>query len=414
MNQLLLRQALYGIGSVCLLTAASTRAQEIIDLPAEDRTLELEFEELYRLGTLVGEEWEQFGDIRTVAFDAVGNLLVLDQHAQAERVYVVGPGGRLVRQMGGRGEGPGEFLDAVAMAVMADGGVAVADLRRGGYHLFNPDGEFERLVRISEAPSMTRMGLVRAMPGANAIVGVPSQWEQVQITGRASLHTPILLPSSHPIERITLEGEFTRTDTIAEAWLLTTGIEDKDERTQRNFMRLPVAELPEYSPRVNWGVLPDGRVAFSDSTTWTVKIAEAGTGVERILKRPFRPEPVTDRMIDADRERRLRRLGGSSASAEWLEGMRSTIEDHDYYDELSIIRGVGVTWDGRIWVLRSGSNPDSDGPVDVVTPDGAYLGSYPTGATTLPAAFGPDGLVAFIETDALGVQTVVVKRVVGS
>ncbi|MCY4572204.1 MAG: hypothetical protein OXF01_05325 [Gemmatimonadetes bacterium] len=414
MNQLLLRQALYGIGSVCLLTAASTRAQEITELPAEDRTLELEFEELYWLGTLVGEEWEQFGDIRTVAFDAVGNLLVLDQHAQAEKVYVVGPGGRLVRQMGGRGEGPGEFLDAVAMAVMADGGVAVADLRRGGYHLFNPDGEFERLVRISEAPSMTRMGLVRAMPGANAIVGVPSQWEQVQITGRASLHTPILLPSSHPIERITLEGEFTRTDTIAEAWLLTTGIEDKDERTQRNFMRLPVAELPEYSPRVNWGVLPDGRVAFSDSTTWTVKIAEAGTGVERILKRPFRPEPVTDRMIDADRERRLRRLGGSSASAEWLEGMRSTIEDHDYYDELSIIRGVGVTWDGRIWVLRRGSNPGSDGPVDVVTPDGAYLGSYPTGATTLPAAFGPDGLVAFIETDALGVQTVVVKRVVGS
>ena len=91
------------------------------------------------------------------------------------------------------------------------------------------------------------------------------------------------------------------------AWL-PTGIEDKDERTQRSFMRLPVAELPEYSPRVNWGVLPDGRVAFSDSTTWSVKIAEAGTGVERILKRPFRPEPVSDRMIDADRERRLRRL----------------------------------------------------------------------------------------------------------
>jgi len=412
MNQLLLRQALYGIGSVCLLTAASTRAQEITELPAEDRTLELEFEELYWLGTLVGEEWEQFGDIRTVAFDAVGNLLVLDQHAQAEKVYVVGPGGRLVRQMGGRGEGPGEFLDAVAMAVMADGGVAVADLRRGGYHLFNPDGEFERLVRISEAPSMTRMGLVRAMPGANAIVGVPSQWEQVQITGRASLHTPILLPSSHPIERITLEGEFTRTDTIAEAWLLTTGIEDKDERTQRNFMRLPVAELPEYSPRVNWGVLPDGRVAFSDSTTWTVKIAVAGAGVVRILKRPFRPEPLTGRMIRAEKDRRLRRIE-ETGSADRVERMRGVIENRDYYHELSAIRGLAVTWDGRIWVLRWGAEPWSDGPIDVVTPDGRYLGSYPAGTTVLPVAFGPDGLVAFIETDELGVQTVVVKRMVG-
>lgn len=414
MSQLFLRQTLYGVGLVCLLTVTSAHAQEIINLPAEDRWLEPGFGELYRLGTLAGEDWEQFGDVRTVAFDAAGTLLVLDQHAQAEKIYVVGPEGRLVRQMGGRGEGPGEFLDAVAMAVMADGGVVVADLGRGGYHLFGADGGFERLVRISEAPSMTRMGFIRAMPGTNAIVGVPSQSEQVQIRGRASLHAPIVLPLSHPIERTILERELTQTDTLAEAWLLPTRIEDKDERTQRNFMRTPVAELPEYSPRVNWGVLPDGRVAFSDSTTWTVKIAEAGTGVERILKRPLRPAPVTDRMIDADRERRLRRLGGSSVSAEWLEGVRSTIEDDDYYHELSVIRGVGVTWDGQIWVLRSGAEPLSDGPIDMVTPDGDYLGSYPAGTTGLPAAFGPDGLVAFIETDELGVQTVVVKQLLGS
>ena len=44
-----------------------------------------------------------------------------------------------------------------------------------------------------------------------------------------------------------------------------------------------------------------------------------------------------------------------------------------------------------------------------MTSDGRYLGSYPAG-TRMPDAFGPDGLVAFIETDALGVHTVVVRR----
>lgn len=48
-----------------------------------------------------------------------------------------------------------------------------------------------------------------------------------------------------------------------------------------------------------------------------------------------------------------------------------------------------------------------------VLPDGRYLGSYPAGTTPLPAAFGPNGPVAFIEVDELGVQTVV-KRMLAN
>jgi len=39
-----------------------------------------------------------------------------------------------------------------------------------------------------------------------------------------------------------------------------------------------------------------------------------------------------------------------------------------------------------------------------------YLGTYAADAIEMPAAFGPEGLVAFIETNDLGVNTVVVKR----
>ena len=411
-SQSTLRRTICWTGSACLLAAIPAAAQEIIELPAEDRTLELEFEELYRLGTLAGEEWEQFGDVQSVAFAAAGTLLVFDQHEQAQKIYVVDPEGRLVREIGGPGEGPGEFKRVVAMAVMPDGRVVVADHDRQGYHLFRADGEFERMVRKPGSPSAWRMGPIRAQPGTDAVISVPGQAQGVTMTAGA-FSGPIVLPSSFSIERTVLSGERSETDTVAEAWLPPTGLEDEDENFQRNYIHIPTALLPELSPSLHWRVLPDGRVAFSDSTTWTVKIAEAGAGVVRIIKRPFRPEPLTDRMIRADKDRRLRRIEESAPSADRLERARRTIENEDYYHELSVVRGLQVTWDGRIWVLRWGAEPWSDGPIDVVTPDGRYLGSYPAGATALPVAFGPDGLAAFIETDELGVHTVVVRRMVG-
>ena len=280
------------------------------------------------------------------------------------------------------------------------------------YHLFRADGEFERMVRKPGSPSAWRMGPIRAQPGTDAVISVPGQAQGVTMTAGA-FSGPIVLPSSFSIERTVLSGERSETDTVAEAWLPPTGLEDEDENFQRNYIHIPTALLPELSPSLHWRVLPDGRVAFSDSTTWTVKIAEAGAGVVRIIKRPFRPEPLTDRMIRADKDRRLRRIEESAPSADRLERSRRTIENEDYYHELSVVRGLQVTWDGRIWVLRWGAEPWSDGPIDVVTPDGRYLGSYPAGTTALPVAFGPDGMVAFIETDELGVQTVVVKRMVG-
>ena len=51
-----------------------------------------------------------------------------------------------------------------------------------------------------------------------------------------------------------------------------------------------------------------------------------------------------------------------------------------------------------------------DGPIDVLTADGEYVGTYRTGATKMPDAFGPNGLAAFIEVDEFDVASVVVRR----
>ncbi len=394
----------------CLLAPLPAGTQQAIQLPAEDRWLEAGIEEVYRVGTAVtGEEWEQFGRVRSVAFDGAGNLHIFDE--QAQLVYVVGTDGRLIRELGGSGDGPGEFSNSGAMAVFADGRVAVVDIRRRGFHIFAADGEFERMVRMPNPTGAMGVGRVVAQSGADAIIGVPTLPTAWMITG-AMLRGPVRFPTSHPFERTTLSGEEADTDTVVEAWLPPIDLEGLDHTGLVNAAPIPTHRLPEFSPELHWGVLPDDRVVFSDSSTYAVKVAEAGAGVVRIMTRPFAPEPVTGRIVRAEKDRRLRRLEESAAPGANLEGRRSRIEALEFHTELSVIWGLGTTWDGRIWVLRRGEESFPDGPIDVLTADGRYLGSYRAGAMKIPDAFGPDDLGAYVERNELAVQTVVVRRVV--
>ena len=398
--------------------AASLNAQEVIELPAEDRWLEADFEEVFRIGSLAGREWEQFGSVSRVAFDGAGLLYVFD--TQANRIIVVDTGGALVREIGRAGEGPGEFRFATEMVAMEDGMVAGADIGHRAYHLFDPNGDFTRMVRMGGDPSSTTVSSHLAQRGAGALItasgGRTIAFSGTIVSGGEMPRPPD--PTSRPILRLLLAGEEVVRDTIAEGWLPPTG-ESETGSTRRL----------EFSPELYWGVLPDGTVAFSDSSAYDIRIAAAGAGVTRILTRPLQPEPVTDRFSNAEKDRRLRELeakpddelGGSRLI---IDGQvhtrepeeeralaRERIESLQFYYEVPVIRGLRAGWNGRIWVQRRGDEPVSDGPVDVLDMAGRYVGSYPTGATRMPDAFGPDGLVAFIEKDEMGVQTVVVKRV---
>jgi len=391
----------------------TVHGQETIGLSRYDSWLEIDFQELYTIGGLTGEDWEHFGDVRSVAFDVAGDLYVLD--SQAQRVLVIGSGGRLVRVLGGPGSGPGEFGTAVALAVMRDRRVVVSDLSRHAHHIFGVDGAFERMVAMSRTASVLRVGFVAPLPDGNAVIEVPTLATQV-VFADGAFNDSVSTPTSHAIERTSLSGEQVVTDTVAEAWLSPRNIEDLPGFQKRHLAAMPTVSRPAFSPDLHLGVLPDGRVAFSDSSTYAIRIAEPGKGVVRILQRPFRPEPVTSRFVRRQKMTWLRQLEETAKRGANLRQARASIDNMEFYPEIPVVRGLGTTWDGQIWVLRLGHLAGDrlvGGVIDVLTVDGRYLGSFPSGDAGLPVAFGPDGLVAFIETDDLGVQTVIVKRVVG-
>ncbi len=109
------------------LIASPLAAQQVVELPAEDRLLDEDFEEVYRVGAVTGEDWETFGNVHDLAFDRLGNLYVVD--TQGARIVVVNPEGGFVRQLGGVGTGPGEFdqhnTTSMRIAMLSDGRAGV-------------------------------------------------------------------------------------------------------------------------------------------------------------------------------------------------------------------------------------------------------------------------------------------------
>ena len=46
--------------------------------------------------------------------------------------------------------------------------------------------------------------------------------------------------------------------------------------------------------------------------------------------------------------------------------------------------------------------PNEEGAIDIVTTDARYLGTIPPGDLRIPDAFGPDGLMAYVDTHDVG------------
>ena len=218
-------------------------------------------------------------------------------------------------------------------------------------------------------------------------------------------------------------------DTVAEGWLPpppatadgeVPGVLIKGRPV--TFSELGLGQLTVFEPELLIAALPSGQVVFSDSSAYALKITDDGGGpIGRVITRPLEPERVTPAIIEAGNERRQarQRTSGGSGRTKMIEmrGGDGAVQNATYelsepafFPELPLIHALSGSWDGRIWVQRRGDYPDTDGPIDVLTPTGNYIGTFPAGTTALPDAFGPDGLVAFIELDEMGVATVVVRR----
>jgi len=423
----------------CFLTA-----QEVIDLPGSDQRLDTGFEELFGVGVMDGEDWEMLGTVTHVAFDRDGNLYIVDglggtsigggarvvmPGSDGMRVLVFDASGNFLRQFGSAGEGPGEFNVPTGFAVTRDGTTIVADVGHRAYQLFGSGGSFLRMVRGGEGdrPGGFSRSLL-ADPRGDAVITGNFGNRRAWIGGGDA--DP---PTSRPITRIGLGGEVAHADTVVEAWLppraeaeiklpgsIRVGSGGGRAANPLSGLKQPLV----FEPPLLAGVLPDGSIVHSDSSAYELKVTPPDAGeVARIMRRPLRPEPVTPKVEKDYAEEQEARGGGGGRVGMVIasttgganapgssESFSFDLPEPEFFPEIPILRALFTTWEGRIWVRRRGDEPNSDGPIDVVTGDGRYVGTFPAGAVEMPDAFGPNGMAAFIERDELDVARVVVRR----
>jgi len=390
-----------------------------------DRFLDWEPEEVFAVGGFDAPDWATFGEVTDVAFDDDGNLYLFD--AQVAQVTVVSPEGEFLRTVGRRGDGPGEIGQALAMAVFPDGRIAVSDMGKRGVVLYDREGEWLGNVALD----MTAEGLpgpdMTPHPGGGLLSSQPLRMfvrdegsdDRPEPEARAT--RPIFL------YRTSEDGESRE---IYGAWDPPEPTND-DETTLTaggsggNRMMFRMAPLQAFRPGLHTAILPDGRVAVADSTDYRIRLFQPDGTPVGDLRRPLAPTPVTDRIREMERDRQLaeldqdggglRVMGGGGAvtfdQAQVRQALRDRIEGMSFYPEVPVVTELAADRSGRLWVQRSGALPGEEGPVDLITPDGRYLGSLAADGLGIPEAFGPGGRVAVRETDDYDVATIRVLRV---
>ena len=396
-------------------------------------------EEVFTVGALAGEDWEIFGRIRSVHFDANGNLHILD--SQADRVVVVGDDGDFLRTVGKPGEGPGEFSSLLGLAVFRDGSYAAISF--GSIHRFDAEGEFTGTVPADATTGIPMRA--QALPDGRLLSTNTFRMSMPTATRSIGISTS---PESEgrPIEVFSLDES--ESEVLYTGWELPEEDDDSDEVSVSGSsgavsISMQMSPPRAFVPGFHVGVLSDGRVAVADSVGYRVKLVGMDGSVTGTVERPVAPTVVTEAIMELERERRRAareegnaiapsgggtfitvrgsRSSGTTSGAlssispdavQSIDLLGGSIEDMTFADEIPVIDDIAVDWEDRIWIERTGENGQEPGPIDIMTPDGRYLGTLPIDGLRIPRAFGPGGMMAYVELDEYEVQSVRVIRLV--
>lgn len=369
----------------------------IVTSPGQDRPLGLR--EQLSIGVVEGEEPYQLFRVVKVLVDPHDAIYVASAGTSTIRVF--GPDGRFVREIGGRGSGPGEF-DPLWTAWLVDDTLAV--LGRTGrvrVSLFSTVGDYLG----AWEPIDPVDGYAVPVGGGSGV------W-----IGRESL--PFRPESEYVEVRDTLR--FHRLDPA------------DGSRVEL------IAALPgprRFSPS-NAGALFDarptgaadgrGRLHYSHGADYRIDTYDPGGRLVRSIRRRIEPHPIEQRWIDhylAAIDSFYRSRPDRPGKSEEVDRVGRRRVDGIIATHVPPLGRLLAGPDGALWVERRDQVDDQAavelemvlGRVrreprastwDVFDPDGVYVGT-----ATLPARFTPHhvtaGSVAGVERDALDVERVV-------
>ena len=313
------------------------------------------------IGELEGADEYQFGLISDIAIDEAGGIYLFDSHVPILRYYDAS--GAFVRNVGAEGAGPGEYGNAsLGMVILSDGRLVLRDPRNMRANLYHPDGSLSETWRV-ESGLFTGDATLR---GAND-----------HLYMKILRHSPEP-GQAWPIALLHLNERGEVVDTVVPP---TLPGEPEDSNGS-------------FAPAKIWSLSPLGGFVAAVSDRYEISHFRPDGTVLR-LQREFEPVPLfpgEKADHEARREFSIR-----------TQGQFMTSQPAPVPDVKPALRGISVSEDGKIWVMkhvRSELRDPAPEPVtdpsrppamryreptvyDVFEPDGTFLGTV-----RMPAGYG--------------------------
>ena len=346
------------------------RAQPVVEntlASAWATTAEWSLEEDLRIW---GPPGGYLGLVAAVAADSRDNIFILDYLTQ--EIHVFDAEGGFLRTLGGQGEGPGEFRDALGPAIAPGDTLWVADQRAPRYSLFGPDGTFiGTRIRRGAASGGARTKRCTIAPDGSYM----EWWTRFPKEERSGEMSDIDLLHFHPIR-------------------VSPGGEGQDTLPHLAFTQ-QMADMPSQGARRPvWFGASLSRALGCRDEVWFARGDEY-----RLYRRSLDGDTtviatlagVTPAEVDeADRDE-LRGMFGGRANPAVLEDLLRTLPATK-----PVVVNVFVDGAGHVFVVPETSRVDAGAAIDVFREDGVFVGRL-----AVPKSVGIDPGTVYATSDYL-------------
>lgn len=288
------------------------------------------------------------GRVIAVAADSRDNIYILDSTTQ--EIQVFDADGGFLRTLGGQGEGPGEFREALGPAIARGDTLWVADGRAPRYSIYAPDGTFIG-TRVRRLPSGLLTERCTIAPDGSYM----EWWTRLPRVEMSDDISDNDLRHHHPI-RVSTDGE------------------KQDTLPYLEFTRT-LADLPSVGSRrpVFFGPSLKRALGCRDDV-WFAPSSEY-----RVYRRTLAGDTTVVFTLEGVRPAAVDEADRDEVRAPWErypELNPALMEDHlrALPEHKPVIAGLFVDGAGHVFVVPETSRVDAGTVIDVFREDGVFLG----------------------------------------
>ena len=264
-----------------------------------------------------------------------GNIYVYDQQDVFIKVY--SPLGKFIREIGRRGQGPGEIqrVEGVTFGFMPDEKLYFTEYFSGHpwISLMELTGEFSSVIKLD---FKERFGVGRIHPLQDgrflaqlSLVGTPKKYKDFYVQG-------------YPIKLFLLDKKGQSVSKMLE----------KESYSQISYYRFGRDTRLPFVPRFLWCYFQDNRILFTDGTSSKLKVYDFHGNLLKEIDTPLpEPEKVTDKDLSVWRKEWKEVLLPLEGGA-WYRQFGNVIEKYkkSIYEVKPILDELSLTPDGNFLV----------------------------------------------------------------